>query len=253
MAAKYQEKFMSQIQVKDVSLTKIRIGNKHDGGYVLLKELCEKTSMLYSFGIGNDVGFELDFTKKYPLIGIQMYDPTVSFLPSDHFNFTFHKIGIEESLNNLQDDCILKIDVEHAEWDALLNISTDDLLKCNQIVVEFHIIHCEPRHGLTPYFREFYRSILSEINEKMFKKYYQVMKKLTDFFYIYHIHPNNSLPKTQMGYYYLPPLIELSFVRKDLVKGVCDTRESFPIQNLDYPNKTNRSDITNFYPLGMGG
>ena len=46
MTAKYQEKFMSQIQVKDVSLTKTRIGNKHDGGYVLLEELCEKTSIL---------------------------------------------------------------------------------------------------------------------------------------------------------------------------------------------------------------
>ena len=84
----------------------------------------------------------------------------------------------------------------------------------------------------------------------MFETHYKVLKKLNDLFYIYHIHANNSLPKVELNGYSFPPLIELSLVRKDLVKNTNMTNEIFPVKGLDFQNKTDRDDIEDFYPIG---
>jgi hypothetical protein len=35
----------------------------------------------------------------------------------------------------------------------------------------------------------------------------------------------------------------VSFVRKDLVENIQETTASFPVEGLDFPNKTDRADI----------
>jgi len=44
----------------------------------------------------------------------------------------------------------------------------------------------------------------------------------------------------------LPPLLEVSFVRKDLVGGVTEYTGPFPSPALDHPNKPDRPDITEY-------
>lgn len=265
-----KKKFLNEIKVYDCGLTKVRIGNKSDGGYIALKEICIKTPMVYSFGVGTDVGFEFDFVKKFSPQEVKLFDPTINALPGElpTFIFSHNRFDIktlkssktQTKLNivkeeysepkNLPDDSLLKIDVEWNEWDALLEFDKKTLNKFSQILIEFHIVHVEPREGLTPYFKDFYETIFEKLNEDLFRKYYEVMKKLNDQFYAFHIHANNSLPLIEVDGYSFPPLLEVSFVRKDLVENVQETTDSFPIDGLDFPNKTDRPDILNWYPIG---
>ena len=243
----YKARFFELLEIYDVDLTKIRIGEKRDGGYIALEELCAKTNFLYSFGIGDDVKFELDFAERFPATKILLFDSTIDKLPETHPNFAFYRWGIgpeQPDLIYAEDSSILKMDVEWCEWDALINIPVDVLKQFEQVLVEFHIVHAVPQLYLTPYFEAFYRTIFDKyVNERLFRMYYAALRKLSDSFYIFHIHPNNSLPADACENHIFPPLLEVSFVRKDLVNAVPST-ESFPVRGLDFPNKPDRPDVS---------
>lgn len=267
------KELLEEIKVYDCeNLTKIRLGNKGDGGYVVAKELCEATDTLYSVGIGDDVGFELDFAKQFPNAKIKMYDPTIDDIPHKHKNFEFNK----REFNNADisnKPSALKMDIEGDEWHSVYNLLTDSreficgidgerievttfasinrfLSAMNQIVIEFHILHHEARVGLSPYFNDMYNKFIDTENSKIFSKYYNVIKEMNKHFYCFHIHANNSLPITEYDGYKFPPLLEMSFVRKDIVTGATLSDELFPVVGLDYPNKADRPDISGHRPFG---
>ena len=248
------KKFAEIIKVVDCghSLEKVRVGNQCDGGYVLLDEINRRhTDFCYSFGVGDDVGFELDFANKYPGTRFRMFDPTIDRLPEEHKDFVFDKTALgENNLIFIHGKTLLKIDVEWAEWDVLSKVPMSYLLNCSQILIEFHLVHAEQQPGLSPYFNSFYKQCFDRINNKLFFSYIRVINKLCEFFHIFHIHANNSLPKKRMGDCWMPPLLELSFVRKDLIESTRMTESNFPVPGLDFANKTDRDDITNVYPLG---
>jgi len=57
----------------------IRVGSINDGGYILTKELIQKTEFLLSFGLYFDWNFEKDFLEKTKeKIKIHAYDNTVN-------------------------------------------------------------------------------------------------------------------------------------------------------------------------------
>ena len=246
---------LSEIIVYDCGMSKVRVGNKHDGGYVLLRELCETASMLYSFGVGDDVSFELDFVNRFPVAQVHLYDPTIKCLPEDHPIFRFYKKGFGAQWTPIKIDhegeAVMKIDIEWDEWDALTLTNSTALRKFSQIVVEFHLV----RIGVvdsgehSPYFESFYQTTAEKINARLFDKYSAVLRKLGRDFHIFHIHANNSLPMIEFAGFEFPPLLELSFVRKDLIKTARKSRTSFPVTKLDYPNKTDRPDVEGFYPF----
>lgn len=250
--------FFNEInKVYDCNLTKIRVGNKHDGGYITLKEICEKTKKVYSFGIGDDIGFEMDFVKRFSNSIIQCFDPTIDSLPVYPHNMFTEKLSLNKEnpkcLKNIDRDSLLKMDIEWNEWD-MVGLSEmfylKNIIRFDQIIIELHLLHVKPENGMSLYFNRLYTEFGNNINEWLFEKYYRVIKTLNNIFYIFHIHPNNSLPKVSIGEYTFPPLIEVSFVRKDLVSIVYDTHTNFPVKGLDFPNKIDRPDIFDFYPLG---
>jgi len=245
-------KFLESIVVRDCGLTKIRVGNDGDGGYVVYKELCEQSKVVYSVGVGDDIGFELDWVKKFPNTKFELYDPIIDRLPQEHKRFSFHRFGLGlkyKPLKNIVKDSTLKMDIEWDEWGAFQVFDVNELKKFSQMLVEFHLVHVETPMGLSPYFTKFYGNVLTQVNEDLFASYYDVMKFLANWFYIYHIHANNSLPAIKVGEYMFPPLIELSFIRRDLVRKAIPSNEDFPIVGLDFPNKSNRPDILDYYPM----
>lgn len=173
------QKFLKEIKVYDCNLTKIRIGNESDGGYVVLKEPCEKTNTVYSFGIEKDVGFELDFVNRFSNSCVKLFDPTIDSLPQSHEKFMFCKIGVGSEYESLEDILfgdntdhkLLKMDIEWDEWNVFLGADIKTICRFDQLLVEFHIVGINPilqtegpgfagpHHILTPYFRKFYYRI----------------------------------------------------------------------------------------------
>jgi hypothetical protein len=247
-------KFLNTLKVYDVENdTKIRVGNKQDGGYVVLEGLATKTPLVYSFGIGNDVGFEMDWIRRYPKSKVQCFDPYIEKLPQQHKRFSFRKYGIGsryKSLTGVVKDSILKMDIEGEEWSAFNIFDGDEVKKFSQIVVEFHILHVELQQGLfSPYFSSVYEDFYEKINEDCFSEYTEVMNFIQNWFRIVHIHANNSLPLVSVDGYRFPPLLEVTFARVGQGLLFEPTKENFPIAGIDFPNKTNRPDVLDYYPF----
>lgn len=251
------KKFLSELRVYDCGMTKTRLGNVGDGGYVVLQELCQKTTNLITVGVGDDIGFELDFMDKFNPEKILLFDPTIYEIKEDHPKIIFHKKEFSENIVKIPLRSILKIDIEYDEWELLQNLSRATLEMFDQLLVEFHIIHAEPKKGLSPYFSGVYQHACDKINQDLFLKYFSVVEKLNETFYIYHIHANNSLSNiTLLGnigdipsVYSIPPLLEVSFVHKSLVKDIKPFTGNLPVTGLDFPNKSDRPDIIDWYPI----
>lgn len=247
------ESLFRELTVYDCGLTKTRIGPAHDGGYVAIEELCRKTQVVYTCGVGDDVGFELDFVRRFPVVKeIHLFDPTIGALPEEHPKFircnTYPVIAWRKQPGN-PEHTLLKMDIEGNEWEELFWLYDTGLLKqFEQVLIEIHLLHAEPRAGLTPYFAGVYQGFCNEINTRHFRLYWQLLARLNRLFKLVHIHANNSLPMVDVLDHRFPPLLELTFVKKDLVGEVKEAAGPFPVPGLDYPNKTDRPDIEGFYP-----
>ena len=157
---------------KVVGKKRILIGKKGGGCYVLLDDL-KDIKIAYSFGINNNVNFDKDLADRD--IDIYMYDHTINSLPYNNPKFHWKKIGIcgkkksyknfkdletliSENGHSLEKNMILKIDVEHWEWESLNDLREEVLIQFKYIAIEFH-------------FRD-------ESISKESKFYYNVLKKL---------------------------------------------------------------------------
>src|SRR5262245_37814121 len=73
---------------------KIRIGNKHDGGYVFIDDF-DEISEVISCGIQSDVSCDLAFAALGKIV--LQFDHTVGGPPVQHPRFRFHKRAIDAS------------------------------------------------------------------------------------------------------------------------------------------------------------
>ena len=137
------------LKLYDVGYKKIRVGPKEDGGYVLLKEPSKNTKNLLSFGVEDNIDFEIDFNKKFKPNKISLFDHTVNKLPKKT-KFSFIKKGLSDKKNNkfetlksisknFDNNNILKMDIEFDEWKIFENIEIETLIKFKQIICEFHL------------------------------------------------------------------------------------------------------------------
>jgi len=199
----------------DLGYTKIRIGPKEDGGYVFYKDMIEKTEVVYSFGVGWVWGCDLEFANMGKIV--HMYDKN-DFTPN-HKNMKFKKAFItsalvNEDLREIKDNNLLMcMDIEGCEYEVLLNLDKENLLKFSQISLEIH--GAPDSKNLIP--------LLERLNEN---------------YSLFHVHANNYSGFTMN----FPQVLELSFLRKDLEKIKKVESNSFPIKDLDYPNNPSSKD-----------
>lgn len=248
--------FLDEIVIYDCDVVKVRLGNQNDGGYVVAFDKCDGISEVYSFGVGDDVALELDLAKRFTNIErIKLYDPTIDHLPQTHDRFAFHKYGIGKGYaqpSTLGRNNFLKMDVEGHEWEALGNMHWAILNSFSQIIIEFHFLWVMPQTAMTPYFTSLYQRWADEQNDSAFSMYCDTLRRINSFFYCFHAHANNSLPLVTVNGLTFPPLLEMSFIRKDMVSDAAPTAENFPVFGLDMPNKVDRPDIIDWYPLIRG-
>jgi hypothetical protein len=185
---------------------KMRIGKYNDGGYILCDIPNIKYNLLISCGIGNDISFEEDFTKKYN-VKCYAFDGTINKMPeTKNENITWIKKNISsitnESNTNLKyllsnKNIFLKMDIETYEYDWLSSITENELLNISQLVIEFHF--------------PFTNTIDSRnISDKL-----SCLEKLAKTHYIVHFHPNNCCGTTQYLNTTFPNIFECTYLRKD--------------------------------------
>lgn len=219
---------------------KIRVGHNHDGGYIVLDCLF-KIKKLYSYGIGDDIDFELEFYKLHKC-PVYLYDHTVD-CPA-FYNNDFHpkKEGVsdkkEEHMNTIQNHIIengdisnnnlfLKMDVEGAEWLVFYSINENILNLFQQIVIEIHWLQQIENLNIIDH----------------------VLQKFNKYFYLIHAHANNYAPVLIINKLKIPYVLELTYIRKDLVNDISLSKQNFPTV-LDTPNNPNAPEIIlDFYPF----
>ena len=241
------------------------MGPKSDGGYVVCKEHSQQLSNVVSLGVENNIDFEIDFDQKFKPRRILLYDHTIQELPKKtKFLFTPKGISTKKSKNfltladmtrNFEDNKnLLKMDIEYDEWKVFEKANVADLKKFSQIVCEFHFFFLDihdvnSQKNLTPYFESFSVNNYNKVNDLLKKRYEKVLKKIMEYFVPFHLSANNSLPLKKIFGKKIPQLLEISFLRKDLVKKTKPFLKKLPVKGLDFPNKPYRKELVSFYPF----
>lgn len=217
---------------------KIRLGNKHDGGYVI--GLIDGEYDCYiSAGVSDEESFSRDFIKYYNMNKNNSFafDGTIINYPKQYTeDITFIRKNINSFFDSKNANLLffmknfknifLKMDIEGSEYNWLLNTSENDLLSFKQIVMEFHGINDN--------------SWGASYNDKI-----NCFKKLSNTHYMVHIHGNNH-SGVQNG---IPDVIEATFIRKDCFDTEPELNNiNLPIHNLDFPCYPARPDYNLSFP-----
>jgi hypothetical protein len=200
---------------------KIRYGDNRDGGYVICDNL--SYDLYISAGVGDNESFSYDFLNIHKNIPSFAFDGTVNNLPNDNTRLTFIKKNISNiesdtttnlvSLSNHFENVFLKMDIDGGEIDWIMKTEGLDFGKFKQIAIELHELLLDER-------------ILDCI------------EKLNQTHFLIHKHGNNhSFYENK-----IPNVIELTFLRKDELKDIKLSEETFPM-HLDYPNTNALEDI----------
>jgi hypothetical protein len=217
----------------------VRVGRQSDGGYVMLDCITPpQIAAAYSFGIADDVSWELDIADRG--IEVFLFDHTIAGLPLDHPRFHFSRLGItgtraapllqtlpallERDGNAGRTDMLLKMDVEGCEWDVLANCPQETLESFQQIVLELHDLVPMICGGSA-------ETIEAALNVLMTT--HQCV----------HVHANTYAPALVLPGLVLPSVVECTFVnRRTFGDRLTSGSRSFPT-SLDRSCHARRGDI----------
>ena len=221
-----------------IDFQKVRVGAEFDGGYVMLNDFTGISGAL-SLGIGWDMTWDLAIAEKG--IPVLQFDNTIDSSPATHNLCRFEKRKIVASSypnpdeseisiggilveNNIRanEDLLLKIDIEGAEWDVFSAVDEAVLGHFRQIVCEFH---------------GFYRIGQSAWRRRAFRAF----EKLAETHAVVHVHGNNYQPVVHFRGLVIPEVLEVTFARRKDYRTV-ESRDVFPTE-LDRPNNPGAPDI----------
>jgi hypothetical protein len=214
---------------------KVRIGGDADGGYVMPSS-ARQSNAVVSIGIGDQVSFDAELADLGATV--LQFDHTIPGAPLVHERLRFHRQGwgaLDEgpllSLHTMMQGIdwpqarhpILKFDTEGAEWDALAATESSDLARFEVIAGEFHGFH-----NLN------HRSVYERIRT--------VLEKIRCTHWPVHLHANNATGIRLVQGVPVPPLMEVTFMRRDAAEFAGFCHEPIP-GPLDRPNMADRPDI----------
>jgi len=229
--------FIKRFRDKYEPIELIRVGGDGDGGYLLPNNL-DSVSYCFSPGVDYTANFEAHLSKSFGIKSF-MADASVQSPPmnDDNFLFTPKFLGsktkdtfitlsdwILESLDGDTASKILQMDIEGSEYDVLTLESAEALAQFDSMIIEFHGLH-------NIFQRDFFRMV-SAIFEKIFIN-----------FSICHVHPNNCRSVLQINGVDVPDVIEVTFLRNDLIEQFRTQDEILLPHRLDSKNVERLPDI----------
>jgi hypothetical protein len=156
---KLREAILAELQpVALKNCTLKRFGSANDGGYLMCENLIEPLDAAYSYGVGQNDDWGCEMSRRYH-VRVHQYDCFDPARPTCNGGmFIFHdecvgdRTGYRESrfFDTLENQIrknpdvvgsrrvIIKMDIEGAEWDALLATSDELLASIPQIAMEMH-------------------------------------------------------------------------------------------------------------------
>jgi hypothetical protein len=198
---------LNRLHPVETKIPLIRLGAHGDGGYLLPDDI-EGIVGCFSPGVDNRATFEEAILKR----GIPCFlaDASVEGAPitSDMVHFTRKYLGVVKSdLTMTFDDWIaehcsgsadlmLQMDIEGAEWEVLLNVSSEALRRFRIVIIEFHDLE-----------RLFDKHAFRVINA--------AFERLLAEFHVVHVHPNNYGGSVRRGKLMVPRVLEITLLRKD--------------------------------------
>lgn len=213
--------------------SKIRLGNKGDGGYVIA-DLGPVYDCYISAGVNDEESFSRDFIKyaHMDMANNYAFDGTIDGYPHRytadiHFvrkNITDANTASTTDLRYLihkYDNIFLKMDIEGGEYPWLKTLTADELNRFKQIVIE---IHCPGDDAFgSPHATKV-----------------ACLRSLSDTHVIVHAHANNNGTGWGQNRTHpdgIPTILELTYIRKDCAPApLVRNTTAFPIAGLDYKN-----------------
>lgn len=241
-------KILQALKVYDCGFSLTRLGRDNDGGYIIPDELMGRVKQIVTCGVGDDISFEVDALRKYSNIEKAfLFDPMVDFpaIPKDlAYQMFFYKVPAKDGISFPCESTLLKVDIEGNEWELFWETPYLFLRGFDIIIVEFHFFTVASLQiSCSPYFRKIFETFSAKNNKVIFKTYYDVIKRMNIDYKLIHIHPNNSLPLIEVDGVKFPPLLECTFVNKNLVNKLEEKPLNKIKLDIDQSNKTDRPDI----------
>jgi hypothetical protein len=209
-----------------------RLGEAHDGGYLVCGNLLGSVEAGYSYGISGYDGWGCEISRRLRF-AVHQYDCSDSRkLACATGSQLFHNECVAGSarkengrvFDTLQKQfaanrdqakrLIVKMDVEGSEWDSLESTPTEVLGRIDQLAIEFHGID-EERYG-------------------------RVVRKLKEVFYVAHLHFNNFRCQPDVSPF-PADVFEMLLVNKRLDRPAASRRPLLP-HPQDAPNNPNAPD-----------
>jgi hypothetical protein len=228
----------------DIDKAKTRLGPPADGGYIFVDDISPDQAVV-SYGISTEYSFDAEMAGKGH--DVYMFDHTIAGINATSNRMHFFREGvagmndpaaslytIEDHLLRheiLGDRLILKMDVEGAEFAALIAVPDHILERFEQIALEVHGLH-----------------LLEDFTYR--ETFCAAFRKLNRIFTLFHVHANNF--DGPNGFHFVSgvpvsSLLELSYVRTDTVKPR-PSRTLYPTP-LDFPNVGHKDKLLWFYPF----
>ncbi|MBA59383.1 MAG: hypothetical protein CMQ40_09460 [Gammaproteobacteria bacterium] len=229
--------FVSRFREKYRPVELIRVGPQYDGGY-LMPDILDDIDYCFSAGVGHTSNFEKDLFSRN---GIRSFllDASVDFpkLEGDFFKFEKKFLGVfdDDKVITLSswlqansdpgnNRLLLQMDIEGSEYEILSFVPASSLDNFSCMIIEFHDFH-----------KLFDRNFCFTLNG-IFEKIYQN-------FSIVHAHPSSYRKLIEIDGYAVPPTIEITFLRNDILENL-EPEKNFDLPHrLDNPNSPKHSDI----------
>jgi len=216
----------------------MRMGGDNDGGYLIPDDL-NGIAACFSPGLAHTHSFE---DALFDLFNIQSFvcdpvKPPSSKLLPNYISFIQKKLApfrsrksltlenwVNSSILHQDQDLLLQIDIEGDEYATLLACDLSTILRFRIIVMELHYLELLP----------------SSVFMGMF--FMPLIDRLSSYFDLVHFHANNQVSLVECHGIMIPPVIELTWHRKDRRKTQCATPANIP--NIhDRPNNPSRNDF----------